>query len=77
MTTPARPLTEFDSEMTAAEVGEKFKRSERWVKDRIKRDAIEHTRHGGKITFTPAQYLAFQALDRVQPVAESVTTGPK
>ena len=64
-----------DQELTLIQVADKFHRSTRWVSDRIKRDKIPHTRHGNKITFTQAQFRAFQDLDAVAPVAEPITTG--
>lgn len=75
MTSTALP-SGLEPEYTAAEVAKAFKRSERWLKDRMKRDNVAHTRHGNKITFTPAQFKAFQDMDAVVPEAASVTTGP-
>lgn len=76
-TTTKPPAEQLETEFTAAEVAASFKRSTRWLKDRIKRDQLEHTRHGDKITFTIAQVEAIRALDRVQPTAAPVTTGRK
>lgn len=67
----------IESELTLAQVAKAFHRSQRWVSDRMKRDDIEHTRHGNKITFTPAQFRAFQERDAVAPVSQPITTGRK
>ena len=67
----------LEPEFTLEQVANSFHRSTRWLSDRIKRDKLEHTRHGNKITFTVAQVEAIRALDRVQPVAAPVTTGRK
>ena len=68
--------TLLEREHTVAEVALSFRRSTRWLKDRMKRELIEHTRHGDKITFTDAQVEALRARDRVVPVAKPITTGP-
>lgn len=68
-------LPPLAADYTAADLAKAFRRSERWIKDRIKRDGIEHTRRGNKITFTPDQAEAFRKLDAVVPLAQPVTTG--
>ena len=65
----------LDPEFTLEQVAKSFHRSSRWLSDRIKRDHVEHTRHGNKITFTVAQVEALRATDRVQPTPAPVTTG--
>jgi hypothetical protein len=68
-------LQPLDQLHTADEVARSYRRSTRWLKDRIKADAIEHTRVGNRIYFTTAQVDALVESDRVRPVAESITTG--
>ncbi len=65
----------LDPEFTLEQVAKSFHRSSRWLSDRIKRDKVEHTRHGNKITFTVKQVEALRALDRVTPTAAPITTG--
>lgn len=65
----------LDPEFTLEQVAKSFHRSSRWLSDRIKRDNVEHTRHGNKITFTVAQVEKLRALDKVTPTAQPVTTG--
>lgn len=76
MTTPTLPPG-LDPEFTLIEVAKSFHRSSRWLSDRIKREGIEHTRHGNKITFTREQVDKLRTLDAVIPITGSVTTGRK
>ena len=72
MSTTLQPLDQLH---TADEVARSYRRSTRWLKDRIKVDAIEHTRVGNRIYFTTAQVELLRESDRVTPQAESITTG--
>lgn len=64
-------------DFTLDEVAEALGMSERWVRDRIKKDGAEHIRYGHKIRFTAAQVEKLRATHTKKPVKGSVTTGKK
>lgn len=70
-------LSALERDYTPLEVADALRKSERWLRNRIRAGGIEHTRRGNKITFTRAQVDKLRALDAVAPVAAPVTTGRK
>lgn len=72
MSTDIQPL---ERDYTPLEVATALRKSERWLRNRIKTEGIPHTRRGNKVTFTKAQVEALRELDAVTPIAAPVTTG--
>lgn len=70
-------LPPLEPDYTPAEVAQALRKSEKWLRLRIRAGGIEHTRRGNKITFTKAQVDKLRELDAVVPVAAPVTTGRK
>lgn len=67
----------MERDYTPLEVAEALRKSERWLRNRIREGGIEHTRRGNKITFTKAQVEQLRALDTVAPISAPITTGRK
>jgi predicted DNA-binding protein YlxM (UPF0122 family) len=71
-------MTELAKDYSLAEVAEAIGMSERWIRDRIKADGVEHIRYGHKIRFTTDQVEKLRGRYVQAPaVEESVTTGRK
>ena len=67
----------LDPDYGLEEVAAALGMSTRWLRDRIKRDKLEHMRYGHVIKFTPAQVEAIRVRYTAQPIEQSITTGRK
>ena len=75
MSTASTPPARLEADYTPAEVAQALRKSERWLRNRIRDEGIAHTRRGNKVTFTKAQVEALRELDAVTTVAAPITTG--
>lgn len=70
--------TTLPRDYTLAEVADALGMSTRWLRDKIKKDKLEHQKYGHKIAFTADQVEAARDRYRNAPAAaEVVTTGRK
>lgn len=70
-------VTPLPRDYTLKEVAAALRMSERWLRDRIKNDKLEHEKRGHKILFTAAQVEAIRSRYTAQPAEQSITTGRK
>lgn len=73
----ATELPALEVDYTPGEVAQALRKSERWLRNRIRAGEVEHTRRGNKITFTKAQVDRLRAEGAVTPTTAPVTTGRK